>query len=79
MFKGVEIMRMTPTKLILVALCALTGAQTLLGQYGRRDHRRDRGNQRGLGVAVVSAANGDVRARDGQTGNWTQRLRQPGP
>ena len=64
-------MGMTPTRLILVALCALTGAQTLSGQYGRRDNRRDRGDQRGLGVAVVSAANGDVRARDGQTGDWT--------
>ena len=64
-------MRMTPIKLILVALCALTGAQTLSGQYGRRDRRRDRGDQRGLGLAVVSAANGDVRARDGQTGDWT--------
>ena len=64
-------MHITPTKLIIVALLALTGAQTLLAQYGRRDNRRDRRDQRRLGVAVVSAANGDVRAHDGRTGDWT--------
>ena len=64
-------MRITRTAFIVSTLILLTGAQTLLAQYGRRDNRRDRRDQRRLGVAVVSAANGDVRAHDGRTGDWT--------
>ena len=63
-------MQFIRTLTILVMFITPLGLDTLSAQPRRNDSRRSSHVSRGLGTAVISAANGDVRAHDGRTGDW---------
>ena len=55
---------------ILVMLITPLGLEALSAQPRENSARRGSRTAGGLGTAVISAANGDVRAHDGRTGDW---------
>ena len=55
---------------ILVLIITPLGLDTLSAQPKRSGDRRGSRASGELGTAVISAANGDVRAHDGRTGDW---------
>ena len=55
---------------LLVMLITPLGLDTLSAQPRRNGERRGSRASGELGTAVISAANGDVRAHDGRTGDW---------
>ncbi len=55
---------------ILVLIITPLGLETLSAQPRRNEARRGSRASGELGTAVISAANGDVRAHDGRTGDW---------
>ena len=63
-------MQFIRTLCILVMFITPLGLDTLSAQPRRNDSRRSSRVSRGLGTAVISAANGDVRAYDGRSGDW---------
>ena len=54
---------------VVISITAL-GLDTLSAQPRRNDSRINSRVSRELGTAVISAANGDVRAHDSRTGDW---------
>ena len=63
-------MRTIKSLFILVMLITPLGLDTLSAQPRRSGDRRGSRASRELGTAVISAANGDVRALDGRSGDW---------
>ena len=63
-------MKFIPTLCTLVMFITPLGLDTLSAQPRRNDSRRNSRLSRELGTAVISAANGDVRAHDGRSGDW---------
>ena len=63
-------MKFIPTLCTLAMFITPLGLDTLSAQPRRNDSRINSRVSRELGTAVISAANGDVRAHDGRTGDW---------
>ena len=63
-------MQFVRTLCILVILITQFGLDALSAQPRQNDAGRGSRVSRELGTAIISAANGDVRAHDGRTGDW---------
>ena len=63
-------MHLMKSLFILVILIIPLGLDTLSAQPGRSGRGQDSRPSRQLGTALISAANGDVRAHDARTGDW---------